>query len=86
MIHRVQFNWKRTGEVPLVQVRIIDSIMPVQPQAITLTNADQLSIGLLGTYATEIWIKLYKKKNHSTKRVWKCNLQNDGHLFRYQCF
>ena len=46
------------ASVNWVSIGSDNGLAPVRRQAITWTNADLLSIGPLGTYLSEIWIKI----------------------------
>ena len=63
--------------VPGVIIGSDNGLSPARHQAIIWTNAGVLLIGPLGINFCEIW-----KQNgfHSRKCVWKCRLQNGGHI------
>ena len=56
-----------------------NGLSPGRRQAIIWTNAGILLIGPLGTNFTEILIEIFKHF-HSRKYIWKCRLENGGHL------
>ena len=55
-----------------------NGLSPVRCQAITWTNDDLLTIELCEQ--TPVKFELKYKHFHSRKYIWKCCLQNDGHL------
>ena len=75
-------HWGRVMHIYVGKLTIIGSnngLSPGRRQAIIWTNAGILLIGLLGTNFNEIWIEIY-----SRKCIWKCRLENGGHLSRPQ--
>ena len=68
-------------------VQVINSLSPVRRQAITWTNAGLLSIGVLGTNFSEIWISILSfpfKKMHlklSSAKMAAILSRGDGSAF-----
>ena len=62
--------WLNSSSVNWVIIGSGNGLSPVRHQAITRTNADLLSVGLLGTHFSEIWIRILIPF-HSQKCIWK---------------
>ena len=74
-------HWGRVTHICVSKLSIFASdngLSPGRRQAIIWTNAGILLIGPLGTNFSEIHF-------HSRKSIWKCHLENGGHLSRPQC-
>ena len=74
-------HWGRVMHICISILTIIGSdngLLPGRHQAIIWTNAAILLIGPLGTNFSEILSKSIHF--HSRKWIWKCRLENGGHL------
>ena len=77
-------HWGRVTHVCVSKIIIFGSdngLSPGRRQAIILTNAAILLIGLLGTNLSEFFLSKFKHF-HSRKCIWKCRLRNFVCFFR----
>ena len=71
--------WCRIYEsVNRASIASVNDLPPIRRQAIFWTNARLSSLGTLGTYLNEIFIKI--QNFHFRKCIWKYRLRNDGQL------
>ena len=79
-------HWGRVMHICVSKLSILGSengLLPGRRQAIILTNAGILLIWPLGTNFSEILIEI---NTFSLKKcIWKCRLENGGHLSQPQC-
>ena len=74
-------HWGQVTHICVSKVAIIGSdngLSPGQHQAIIWTNGGILLIGPLGANFVEILIEIYRFS--FKKCIWKCRLENGGHL------
>ena len=74
----IETGWRICASLNYVNIGSDNSLSRIWRQTIIYTNVVSLPIGPLGTYFSEIGIKI--RRFSYSKRVWKCRLSNGGHV------